>query len=173
MRKYSHFFQTLHDETDPVGSLGRGTHYSVFRATVFHDEFAKPLEAAKFLDFAVIWDEDHDERVLLPIDRLYRSGDLSSFIMFGERKGMFFCNVAPRFNGVRLPVAERAVAAACDNVDGDHWPINISFGQPGGGGIISASERSVELYLDTINMLWNLGLKDIVEPEPPEPAEPV
>jgi hypothetical protein len=167
MRTYSPFFQTLHDEIAPVGSLGRGTHYSVFRATAFHDEFAKPLEAAKFLDFAVIWDEDHDERVLLPIERLYRSGDLSSFIMFGERKGMFFCRVAPRFNGVRLPAAEKAVAAACENVGGDHWTGHISFVERGGG-IINDDERSVELYLNTIKMLWTLGLKDIVEPETPE-----
>jgi hypothetical protein len=173
MRVYSPFFQTLHDETAPVGSLGRGTHYSVFRATGFHDEFAKPLEAARFLDFAVIWDEDHDERVLLPIERLYRSGDLSSFIMFGERKGMFFCQVAPRFNGVRLPVAEKAVAAACVDVGGDYWTSHISFGQHNAGGfIINADDRSVGLYLDTIKMLWKLGLKDIVEPEPPEQELP-
>lgn len=30
---YCPFFQTLHDETRPVGNLGRGTHYSVLRAT--------------------------------------------------------------------------------------------------------------------------------------------
>lgn len=170
MRTYSPFFQTLYDEIAPVGSLGRGTHYSVFRATVFHDEFAEPLDTAKFLDFAVIWDEDHDERVLLPIERLYRSGDLSSFIMFGERKAMFFCNVAGRFNGVRLPAAKGAVAAACENVSGDSWTGHISFGErAGAGGIIDDGERSVELYLNTINMLWKLGLKDIVEPETAEP----
>lgn len=172
MRTYSPFFQTLHDETGPVGSLGRGTHYSVFRAIVFHDEFAKPLEAAKFLDFAVIWDEDHDERVLLPIERLYRSGDLSSFIMFGERKGMFFCRVAPLFNGVRLPEAEEAVAAACVDVGGDHWTGHISFGARAGGGIINADERSVDLYLNTVRMLWKLGQKEIVEPETREQELP-
>jgi hypothetical protein len=166
MRVYSSFFQTLHDETAPVGSLGRGTHYSVFRATVFHDELAKPLTRAKFFDFAVTWDEDHDERILLPIERLYRSGELASFTMFGERKGMLFCEVAPRFNGVRLPAAERAVAAACEDVGGDHWTSHISFGQSRGGGIIDDDERKVALYLDTINMLWKLGLKEVVEREP-------
>jgi hypothetical protein len=172
MRTYSPFFQTLHDETAPVGSLGRGTHYSVFRATVFHDEFAKPLEAAKFLDFSVIWDEDHDERVLLPIERLYRSGDLSSFIMFAERKGMFFCPVAPRFIGLRLPSAEKAVAAACESVGGDHWTSHIVFGGRAPSGIIDDDERRVELYLNTIKMLWQLGLKEIVEPETPEQELP-
>jgi hypothetical protein len=169
MRTYSPFFQTLYDETAPVGSLGRGTHYSVCRATVFHDEHQRRLvNGAQFVDFAVIWDEDHDERVFQPIERLYRSGDLPSFIMFGERKAMFFCNVAGRFSGERLPAAKAAVAAACENVSGDHWTSHISF-ERSGVRIIDADERSVDLYLKTINMLWKLGLKNIVEPKQPEP----
>jgi hypothetical protein len=169
MRTYSPFFQTLHDETSPIGSLGRGTHYSVLRATVFHDELGVPLSRAKFFDFAVIWDEDHDGRVLLPIERLYRSGDLSSFIMFGERKGMLFCQVAGRFNGERLPEAKEALEAACTDIGGDYWSSHISFGQRGGGGIIDDSERDVELYLNTVKMLWKLGVKEIKEPKTPEP----
>ena len=171
MRAYSPFFQTLYDETAPVGSLG--THYSILRATVFHDEFAKPLEKAKFLDFAIIWDEDHDDRVIVPIERLYRTGDLSSFIIFGERKGMLFCHVAGRFNGLRLPSAQAAVAAACTNIVGDYWTNEISFaGMDRGRGIISADERSVGLYLETIKMLWRPGLKEIIEPETPEQEMP-
>ena len=87
MHTYSPFFQTLHDEVYPLGSfLGRNTHYSILRATVFHDEHGRPLaDGAQFADFAVIWDGSHDERVIQPIERLYRSGDLSSFIMFGAR----------------------------------------------------------------------------------------
>jgi hypothetical protein len=169
MRAYSPFFQTLYDETAPVGSLGRGTHYSVLRATVFHDALAEPLKEARFLDFAVVWDEDHDERVLLPIERLYRSGDLSSFIIYGERKGTLFCCAAPRLNGVHLPAAEGAVALACRDVGGDQWSGHISFSERGGGGIINDDERSVGLYLDTIKMLWRLGLKEI-EPKKPQGA---
>ncbi|MBI5319800.1 hypothetical protein [Bradyrhizobium sp.] len=172
MRAYSPFFQTLHDETGPVGSLGRGTHYSILRATVFHDELAQPLEVAKFLDFAVIWDEDHDERVMMPIERLYRSGDLSSFIMFGERKGIFSCEVAGKFNGVRLPSAQAAVEAACANIGGDYWPHEISFARSYGSSIIGDDDRKVDLYLKTIKMLWKLGLKQIVEPKTPEQELP-
>ena len=32
VQRYSHFFSTLYDETEPVGTLGRGTHYSVLRS---------------------------------------------------------------------------------------------------------------------------------------------
>ncbi len=54
---YCHFFQTLYDETHPVGNLGRGTHYSVLRAPVWHDELLNRIARCAFLDFAVIWDE--------------------------------------------------------------------------------------------------------------------
>jgi hypothetical protein len=89
MQQYSDFFKTLHDETGPTGYLGRGTHYSVLRAVVFHDPAGNSLPAGQFADFAVIWDEDHDVRVMKPIEEIYRRGLLSGFVMFGERKGNF------------------------------------------------------------------------------------
>src|SRR3984893_14127562 len=89
MQTYSYFFKTLHDETSPTGYLGRGTHYSILEAIVFHDPMGKPLPEGEFADFAVIWDEDHDTRVMEPIEEIYRRGLLSSFLMFGERKGFF------------------------------------------------------------------------------------
>lgn len=170
MRTYSPFFETLYDETTPVGSLGRGTHYSVFRAMVFHDEQRMPLpEGAKFFDFAVIWDEDHDDRLFKPIERLYRSGDLPSFIFLGERKGMFFGLVAPGVIPGRWPAAEDALRLVCQNVHGDSWSIHLaSKSSPGVGGIINADEKNVVLYLKTIDMLWKLGSKQIVEPPEPD-----
>jgi hypothetical protein len=89
MQAYSDFFQTLHDETSPTGCLGRGTHYSILRAVVFHDPMGKPLREGQFADFAVIWDEDHDVRVMEVIEQIYQRGLLSSFLIFGERKGAF------------------------------------------------------------------------------------
>ena len=89
MQKYSDFFKTLHDETGPTGYLGQGTHYSVLRAVVFHDPLGKILPEGQFADFAVIWDGDHDIRVMEPIEEIYRRGLLPSFTTFGEHKGFF------------------------------------------------------------------------------------
>ena len=82
MQAYSDFFQTLHDETSPTGYLGRGTHCSVLRAVVFHDPMGKPLPEGQFTDFAVIWDEDHDTRVIEPIEEILSpcGGLLSSYL---------------------------------------------------------------------------------------------
>jgi hypothetical protein len=89
MHSYCDFFKTVYDETEPTGYLGRGTHYSVLRAMVFHDVFGHPSAEGQFVDFAVIWDADHDTRVIEVIEEIYRRGMLSSFTIFGERKGVF------------------------------------------------------------------------------------
>jgi hypothetical protein len=89
MQRYSDFFRTIHDETSPAGYLGRGTHYSVLRTVVFHDPVGKPLPEGQFANFAVVWDRDHDVRVIEPILEIYRRGLLSSFVAFGEHKGLF------------------------------------------------------------------------------------
>lgn len=87
MMSYSPFFQTLHDEIQPVGRLGRGTHYSVLRVPIWQDEWLNPMPQALFLDFAIIWDEDHDERVIEVVEALYLSGLLAPVRFIGERKG--------------------------------------------------------------------------------------
>ena len=116
MHSYCDFFKTIYDEAGPTGYLGRGTHYSVLRATVFHDVFGFPLSEGHFVDFAVIWDADHDVRVIEPIEGIFRRGMLSSFTIFGEHKGVFTAIVsdkvhsdAPRipFNPAFLEKADR------------------------------------------------------------------
>jgi hypothetical protein len=103
MQKYSDFYKTLHDETSPTGYLGRGTHYSVLRAVVFHDQMGKSAPEGQFADFAVIWDEDHDTRVMEPIEEIYRRGLLSSFLAFGERKGFFTAVLSTKLSLVETP----------------------------------------------------------------------
>lgn len=110
MQSYCDFFQTLHDETRPTGYLGHGTHYSVLRAMVFHDPLGMPLSEAQYADFAVIWDEDHDLRVMEPIVEIYRRGLLPRFVIFGETRGSFTAilssqslpRLVPPFNPVYL-----------------------------------------------------------------------
>ena len=70
-----------------MGDFGRGTHYSVLRVPIWQDEWLSPLPQGALLDFAVIWDEDHDERVMQVIEELYFSGLLGPVRFVGERKG--------------------------------------------------------------------------------------
>ena len=89
MYKYSNFFQTVYDQNLPVGSLGRGTHYSILRALIWHDSYGNLIKKAKEHTFAIIWDEDHDVRVIKVIEEIYKNCHLQHFCIFGERKGGF------------------------------------------------------------------------------------
>ena len=53
------------------------------------DQYLTPLREAHNQDLAVIWDEDHDERVFELIELIYQKGLLSPAIIVGERKGSF------------------------------------------------------------------------------------
>jgi len=47
------------------------------------------------VNVAVIWDEDHDERIIKIIEACYRRRILSSFIALGERKGILTGVLSP------------------------------------------------------------------------------
>lgn len=155
--RYSDFFATLHDERHPVGYLGRGTHYSILRAVVFHDPLGRPLPIGHFADFAIIWDEDHDERVIEPIEEIYNEGFLGSFLFFGERKGALSCIVTDECDENRRSVIAEKVSEFTQSLD-DPWPAEVvSSNAP--TGIIHDHKDRVALYLRNLRMLWNLGLK--------------
>lgn len=158
---YCPFFQTLHDEMQPVGKLGRGTHYSVLRAPVWHDEFLNRIDRCAFLDFAVIWDEDHDDRVIDAVMVLYVSGLLSPVRYIGERKGTLTVLLAP--DVVRIWEPERLQEYGDDIKDicqcmEDPWSAHVDSADGRGHSIIHASPEDVALYLKNIDMLWQLGV---------------
>ena len=165
MGKYSDFFKTLHDEQSPTGYLGRGTHYSVLRAVVFHDATGKPVAKAQFADFAVIWDEDHDDRVIEPIEKLHRCGLLPCFLMFGERKGTFTAVLANDIHDQFLcSVLQDRLNKITQRLDtGDAWPARVVSLESPDNSIIDASADKATLYLNNLAMLWELGAKPAIE----------
>jgi hypothetical protein len=170
MQKYSDFFQTLHDEQTPTGTLGRGTHYSILRAVVFQDEEGKALAEAEFFDFAVIWDEDHDLRVIEAIQRIYIAGLLPRFTIFGERKGCFTAIIKGEFKdeSQREWLSGRVHAITC-NLDNDSWPASsVELDSPDNK-IISDTPERVNLYIENLIMLWELGLKSAYQPQVKSP----
>ncbi|MBB4000940.1 hypothetical protein [Aureimonas pseudogalii] len=168
---YSTLFSCLHDEAEPVGSLGRGTHYSVLRSVEWLDVVRKPLAMPQVHDFAVIWDEDHDTRIIPLIERIYIAGLLSPVQFIGERKGGLSVIVAAKFyyHGKEAVLGEyrRAIADIAANISFDSWTSEVGMfdQQPGSVqndtvGIISADEGKVETYLRNIDNLWQLGTRN-------------
>lgn len=168
--QYSNLFTCLHDEPEPVGALGRGTHYSVFRSVEWLDVTRRPLALPQIHDFAVIWDEDHDTRVIEVIERIYMAGLLSPVQFIGERKGTLTAIVAARFyfsgTKVQTEAYRDAIEEIAQDID-DPWTVELgSFDRSPGSpqqtffeGIISDTNHRVGLYLANIDSLWGLGTK--------------
>lgn len=159
---YSPFFHTLHDETQPVGHLGRGTHYSILRVPMWQDEWLNPVPRGALLDFAVLWDEDHDERVIEMIEDLYFEGLLAPVRFIGERKGsltvLLEAKTVEAWEEVSFKDYCESVSAVAQRLE-DPWPVTVDqiFGSQ--HSIIHSAAENVATYLKNIHLLWHVGLK--------------
>ena len=125
---YSSFFQTLYDETRPVGNFGRGTHYSVLRVPMWQDELLNPLPQGALLDFAVLWDEDHDERVVPAIEEICFAGLMGPVRFIGERKGSLNVLIHSSPASPWAPAALNSYRDAVSRISNglaDPWPATV------------------------------------------------
>jgi hypothetical protein len=185
-RQYSTLFTCLYDEPEPVGRIGRGAHYSVFRAVEWLDVERPPLDHPQIHDFAVIWDEDHDVRIIDAIEQIYMAGLLSPVQFIGERKGTLTALVAAKFYFAAgepdIDAYRRAIDAIAQGLE-DPWPAEVgSFDRSPGNphqnffeGLISDTDHRVGLYLGNIDALWRLGTRAYapVAAAPPPPLSTV
>lgn len=164
MYKYSPYFNTLHNEVAPVGYIGRGTHYSILRCIIWHDSMLNPLKRGKFLDFAVIWDEDHDDRVIQVIEEIYISGLLSPAIFVGEQKGSLsiLTEAASKLSSEHGEQTDyqKAIENIAQNQENDPW---VAYVSPylSSRSIINDSDERVSLYLENLKQQWQLGVRDV------------
>jgi hypothetical protein len=168
---YSDFFSTIYDEPRPVGFLGRGTHYSILRCAEWFDVTRRPLDKAEVHDFAVIWDEDHDVRVIQAIEQLYVAGLLSPVQFIGERKACLTVVVAAKFyfhgSESTMREYERRLMEIAQGLGFDVWhsEVGVFDRAPGNPhqnapqGIIADDEHRVLTYLSNIDSLWKLGTR--------------
>ena len=169
-RTYSTLFACLYDQAQSVGFLGRGTHYSIMRATQWRDEFGNSIDHPMIHDFAVIWDEDHDERVINLVERLHLAGLLWPVVFLGERKGglSLLLHMHANMSHVVGDDYIGRVQTICNDVNGDVWncdigqfhrdPANLdNLTRP--GALINDHETMVVAFLQGIDVSWNLGIK--------------
>jgi hypothetical protein len=169
---YSTLVSCLYDEREPIGNLGRGTHYSILRSVEWLDVVRSPLKTPEIHDFAVIWDEDHDSRVIGVIEQIYMAGLLSPIQFIGERKGCLTVIVAAKFYYFDSDKALDAYSRALESVmrsaiQDDAWSIQVGLfdRRPGSPhqtdlkALINAEEHRIVTYARNIDSLWNLGTK--------------
>ncbi len=160
---YSPYFKTVYDQPEPVGKIGRGTHYSILRCAQWLDSSLKPHAGGKanIQTIAVIWDEDHDDRVIADIEMAYLAGLLAPVRFIGERKGNLTVLVDDRLSAISTdPEYLRKWEAIANNLpDDDAWFAQVSeWNDPSSyGAIISDSDGRIQNYLQMIDNLWSLG----------------
>ncbi|MDV3385655.1 hypothetical protein NX009_29435 [Klebsiella pneumoniae] len=102
---YSQFFHTIYDEKSPVGRIGRGTHYSVFESVQWLSPSLGRYKSPKVQKFAIIWDEDHDTRIVDVLEIALMRNLLGPVVFAGERKGSLSIVLSPDFD--RLTPSEK------------------------------------------------------------------
>ena len=172
--QYSTLFTTLYDEDQPIGFIGRGTHYSVLRSVEWLDVCLEPNSVAEIHDFTVIWDEDHDQRIIQAVEKLYLAGLLSPVQFIGERKGSLTIILAARFrfwgkDEFSQEKYLKKVQELTEKIHGDYWSVEIGYfdrsifdgvsHQTDFSSIISDDHRKVDTYLRNIDNLFHLGTK--------------
>jgi hypothetical protein len=170
---YSTVFSCIHDEPKPIGRIGNGVHYSVFRAVRWLDLDKRPADASLH-DFAMIWDDSHDTRAITTTEEIYMAGLLTPVLFLGQHRDVLTVLVSADFaksspdaldryrrelekvventaHG-RVWIAQVGVFDASDPKSPDNQLLDI----------IHAAEDRAQNYLRNIDSLWKLGQKPFV-----------
>ena len=173
--KYSPFLHCIYDESAPTGHIGRGTHYSVVQALSWRSEKGELRQQASVQNVAIIWDEDHDERIIPCVEALLMAGLLHAVSMIGERKGgvtiVFNSMSAARLSDKQKRAYREEVTRVINDVvdakHGDSWAITFgemtdvpSLAKDGyeifHQYLIQDDVHKVDTYVRNINYLWDI-----------------
>jgi len=180
---YSTFFTCLHDEDREVASCLPA--YSVFRAIDSRDVTRKPTDRPRVHDFVVIWDDDHDTRIIAVIEEMLMAGLLPGVQFISEHKGTLSIILAsPTFWTNDLEVF-KAQVSKLTAAAGDYWNVEVGMIDTTPGNLkvlhqcdfleILGSGDAETAFFFLISAAWKLGTKvypSIDIPPPPPPPLP-
>lgn len=173
--KYSPHLHCIYEEAAPTGQIGRGTHYSVVQALSWRSNKGELCERATVQNVAIIWDEDHDERIIPCVEALLMAGLLHAISMIGERKGgvtiVFNSMSAAYLSEDQKSAYREEVAQVINDVVAakheDSW--SITFGemtetpslattghQIFHQSLIQDDVQKIDTYIRNIDNLWNV-----------------
>ena len=162
MPSYSPYFKTVYDEQAPVGNLGRGTHYSILSAVQWKSPLYANHAKPQIHTFALLWDEDHDERVINVLEVAYMANLMPAVKYVGERKGslmvVFDSSIKALGNTVLSPRFKEGFRICQAGYADDVWHFEYGFDDnPALTGIVNDKSEKVNLYMANIANLWPLG----------------
>lgn len=178
VRIYSSFFHCLYDQPEvPNACFGA---YSVFRAIDSRNVEQQLTSLPHVHDFAVIWDDDHDTRIIPVIEEILMAGLLPGIQFIGEHKGTLTIILAARtYWKIDIDSYAKRIEALTAAA-GDFWAVHIGMYDHGKGNlrighqcdfqqIIGCGDEEEHAFLYTIDAMWNLGTKEWIGVDVPEP----
>jgi hypothetical protein len=183
MPQYSTLFQCCYDESRAGPNLNY--HYSIFRAVDSRDIEQKPSALPYVHDFAVIWDDDHDTRIIHVLEEMLMAGMLPGVQFIGEHKGELTVILAARtYWQIDVAAYKARLHKLTGSSAGDFWIVQLGMYDHSRGNLRSAhqcefknilamDEEEEHANLFAIDSRWQLGTKrwiaaDVVD----APAQP-
>jgi hypothetical protein len=167
-RTYSQNLHCLYDNPEPASPQYPG--YSIFRAISSQSVEQQPTELPHVHDFAVIWDDDHDTRIIKLLEEMLFAGLLPGVQFIGEHKGELNVILAARTFFCIQEDTYRDRLTALSAVTGDSWFVRV--------GMIDMSQASrtthhqcdyvnllgmtfhlADAFFVTLDNMWQLGTK--------------
>ncbi|SDD56475.1 hypothetical protein SAMN05192589_107124 [Paracidovorax valerianellae] len=180
-RAYSTLIQCLYDQSHSV--VPDYDHYSIFRAIDARDVKQQPTSLPRVHDFAVIWDSDHDIRIIPVLEEMLMAGLLPGVQFIGEHKGtLTIILAAPTYFAVDIE-AFKAQVHSLTAAAGDYWDVRVGMFDRSPGsmrdghqcefeGITGLADHMLHAYLLVIDDMWKLGTKVWQGVSSPEKAQP-
>ena len=139
---YSPYFKTILDTKAPT-VYGRGMHLSVL-------SYSQPSKYGMHgANVCVIWDEDHDNRVIKILDYLYKKDLLEGVCFISEKKGNLLILTSEVCN----------IEINTSKIIGDYWPVSINnIWSNNSCSDIDYTSFGLDYSDDAINYIYNTGL---------------
>ena len=175
IRHYSHLFSCLYDQPAPIGRGSGGAHHSVFRSTQWRAIEGYQIPEARTHDFAVIWDERHDEQIISIVEQLHIRSLLWPIVFIGERDEILTVLLdsagGPNAIGQKSDWRQKFIEFQEDHAE-NRWSGGVGIyqrltededgSQTDPRQIIPQIKQRVVPYLQAVDVLWLLGDRESV-----------
>lgn len=151
--KYSDFFQTVYDEQYNVGALE--AHYSILSLPLF----IAPEAPIKLQRIAVVWDRDHDDRIIALLEAAFFADLIAPCVLYVlEHKGFVAVIVNEDYDEAERDRKTRIWQKICDNViTDDKFSVKVMLEEEYLLDLKKNLQESFRNYFQYIDDAWTLG----------------
>ncbi|MCQ3000710.1 hypothetical protein NLO98_13195 [Pseudomonas syringae] len=148
---YSKFFRTEYDEQYNVGKLG--AHYSVLSFPLVKDS-----EKFQLQRLAVIWDADHDTRVINILEAGFFAGLTRPVVFIAEHKGHVSIITNGDINQSERDTQTRVWQRISDDViEDDNFTVEVILEKDFIAAQVRGLQKMFETYFNYIDDAWGIG----------------